>query len=1010
MIDTIETAAAVLSRFFKMSQEDYFHPERLDSEFAIASRDGSLMSVVKIHGSLELSGQAEYEYTTGKVIQALKGYISGGGHAIQVLYDSDPDTVSDHIKNMVAPSVNTAKTLNIKADDLFDDDINALTPFVSNENVYLVLHTKPSLLTKDDIKADRKAKMEVLKDNPLPNMGDSPSLFNVVQNLRNKHSSFVDSFIDDLTDIKLLVDLLPVSEAVYRMRLTVDKDNTDVKWRPTLIGDAIPVRDTRRNKNDHSGWIWPSIGEQLAFRDTEEMSRDVIRSGNTLYFPLFIHVHQADILPFHQLLRRVDRHIPWRISFFIEPQGLSTLAAKNFLHLIFSFTSPGHNKRYKMSRDAITDLVENHNDLDVRYRIDFATWAPAHDPALLDQRTSMLVKAVQGWGVTEVKSYSGDLYESFISSGLGLTVKPTATAAVASLEDVCHQLPLHRPASPWKDSGSVLYRTEEGSKVWPIKPMSTEFSSAITFMIAEPRYGKSLLANIINYALCLNPGNKRLPLLSIIDVGTASSGLISLLKYSMPEDKRHQVQMMKMRMEKKYGVNFFDTQLGCRNPINSELQIIKNFLLLLLTPDGHTEAAEGMEGVVDLAVTTVYKMRSDEGNPTIYTPNRSIEIDDKLVDINFNPNFNDETDELGKFTPKTTWWNVVDALFDAGYPHEAMLAQRYAVPQIKDVISCASQPQFTDLYEEKTVYGTESILKAFTRMLSECVGKYPIISSETSWDIGDARVLSIDIEDVIDKQKNGCQQNALVYSIATFVSTRNFMLTEDLIPLYPMKYREYHRAKIMAIREDIKHIQFDEWHRTAGVDAVEKLVDVFLREGGKRGVGTTLISQRVSDFPDRFLEWGTSVYVLSPQSHDNATKIQELYNLPESTVYVMKERIKPPNKEGSTFLGYFRTVKGSAVHLLKNTIGSRKLWAFSTSSQDTFVRDRMYEVVGPTIARQVLAAMYPGGSLKSEYEERKQRLIDSGVIDAGQDDEGVLPAMLEEALMFYKEMRINGKI
>ena len=30
--------------------------------------------------------------------------------------------------------------------------------------------------------------------------------------------------------------------------------------------------------------------------------------------------------------------------------------------------------------------------------------------------------------------------------------------------------------------------------------------------------------------------------------------------------------------------------------------------------------------------------------------------------------------------PHTTWWEVTDALFIAGFTHEAMLAQRHAMP------------------------------------------------------------------------------------------------------------------------------------------------------------------------------------------------------------------------------------------------------------------------------------------------------------------------------------------
>ena len=33
----------------------------------------------------------------------------------------------------------------------------------------------------------------------------------------------------------------------------------------------------------------------------------------------------------------------------------------------------------------------------------------------------------------------------------------------------------------------------------------------------------------------------------------------------------------------------------------------------------------------------------------------------------------------------TTWWEVVDALFERGHVHEAIQAQRYAVPVLADI-------------------------------------------------------------------------------------------------------------------------------------------------------------------------------------------------------------------------------------------------------------------------------------------------------------------------------------
>ena len=58
-----------------------------------------------------------------------------------------------------------------------------------------------------------------------------------------------------------------------------------------------------------------------------------------------------------------------------------------------------------------------------------------------------------------------------------------------------------------------------------------------------------------------------------------------------------------------------------------------------------------------------------------------------------NPLVDDILAEIGfVFDEHTTWWEVTDALFLAGFHHEAMLAQRYAMPLLADAAAiCRTQ-------------------------------------------------------------------------------------------------------------------------------------------------------------------------------------------------------------------------------------------------------------------------------------------------------------------------------
>src|SRR6185369_10518509 len=97
-------------------------------------------------------------------------------------------------------------------------------------------------------------------------------------------------------------------------------------------------------------------------------------------------------------------------------------------------------------------------------------------------------------------------------------------------------------------------------------------------------------------------------------------------------------------------------------------------------------------------------------------------------------------DEIGFVKDQhTTWWEVTDALFLAGFSHEAMLAQRYAMPLVADAASVCRTQVVEDLYGKIVAPTGEPLISAFGRMISSAVREYPILSRVTAFDLGDAR-------------------------------------------------------------------------------------------------------------------------------------------------------------------------------------------------------------------------------------------------------------------------------
>src|SRR6185312_12705224 len=456
----------------------------------------------------------------------------------------------------------------------------------------------------------------------------------------------------------------------------------------------------------------------------------------------------------------------------------------------------------------------------------------------------------------------------------------------------------------------------------------------------------------------------------IIDIGPSSSGLISLLKEALPPEIRHYVAYHRLRMTKDYAINPFDTQLGCRYPTAQERGFLVNFITLLSTPIGSERPYDGISDMAGLVIDELYKYLADDGKPHLYTNGLEPLVDDILSEIGF------------VLDDRTTWWEVTDALFLASFHHEAMLAQRYAMPLLADAAAICRTQVIEDLYGQVKAPTGEPLIQAFSRMISSAVREYPILSNITKFDIGDARIVSLDLDEVAKSGGDAAErQTAVMYMLARYVLARHYYLTEDALSDFPETYRTYHRARIDEIREDPKRIVYDEFHRTSKARAVRDQVILDMREGRKWNVQIALISQSLDDFDPVMVEFGTSIFIMDAGPEQAIKRSTEIFGLSETARVALKTRVHGPREGGATFLAQFATKSGINTQLLTSTLGPVELWGFSTPAEDARTRNKLYAKIGPREARRVLANLFPSGSDKSLVEKRLAQLKEQqGVI------------------------------
>jgi intracellular multiplication protein IcmB len=991
ILEGLDSLLAWFGTELKQTVESYCDLETADDVHTLVARDGSLLSIIRIYGVTKLVGSEEFDRIHEGLTQSLQATLKRQGHAVQVYFSYDRETVKPEIEEVLGPARATAKRLHLDLDDLFKERIDNLAHYCAHEDLYFVLWTRPFALTGEQLSRASKDKLNFIREHKIPPFQNGQNLIAAIPDIRESHNSFVRSVVNDLVDLTIHAELLEVHEAVRAIRNSCDPEFTAADWQPVLPGDKIPARDLSVSAGGElSGLMYPPLARQVFPRDAVALDLRTVRAGDRLYTPIFIELFPQDIKPFMALLARtLPSNLPWRISFLVESGGLSVLNFKASMASILAWTAARNALIHDASK-LLKEIELNTDDAVVKLQVSLATWAPEGNLRLLRTRAAELAKAVQGWGTCEVTEVAGDVFSGIASSLLGFTVNSVATPSVAPLSDVVYMLPFTRPASAWRQ-GAILFRSPDG-KLWPYQPGSSQQTTWIDLIYARPGSGKSVLSNTMNLAICLSGGIQRLPRIAIIDIGPSSSGLISLLKEALTPENRHLVAYHRLRMTPEYCINPFDTQLGSRFPTAQERAFLVNFVTLLTTPLGAERPYDGISDMAGLVIDEMYKQLADQEKAHPYTRNIEPLVDDLLDEMGF------------VFDEHTTWWEVTDALFIAGFHHEAMLAQRFAMPILADVTSICRTQVVEDLYGQVKAPTGEPLIQAFGRMMSSAIREYSILSGITRFDIGDARVVSLDLDEVAKSGGEAAdRQTAVMYMLARYALARHYYLTEDSIGDFTETYRDYHRQRISEIREDAKRIVYDEFHRTSKARAVRDQVILDMREGRKWNVQISLISQSLDDFDPVMIEFATSIFIMDAGPEQAIRKSTEIFGLSDTAQTALRTRIHGPREGGATFLAQFATKVGMNTQLLTNTLGPIELWSFSTTAEDSRTRNKLYQRLGPKEARRLLANLFPSGSVKALIEARLAFLKEQEGIIEENAEVGVIDELVNEILDAYSK-------
>jgi intracellular multiplication protein IcmB len=997
LLDFSESVLARLMQTLRVHVNNYCDLETTADDSLIA-KDGSVATVIRHDGFRSLLGRGDFEYLTSEFASRVEQYFAKRGHQLQVVFIRDEDA-TDTIRSMLASHYETADTLKLDVHDVLDEKVSVHSQYCMDERCFFVLWTRPALLDITEVETSRDEAASLAKRHVIPTFESAQNLLRPNRFLVDQHDAFVQKVLQELDALKCAVTLIPARDILFEAKRYLYRD-TPLTWRPVLVGDRVIARwKNNRKIRDVSEVTYPRIDDQVFHSPGHNGNKKgiggvtdtaAVRIGDRLFAPVLMKLPPAKPAPFNDLFKAMNqavvedskgikRRVPWSISYTIEGDGLSTLGMRKFFSTLLGALSQD-NRNMRAAVNALGAYQQDQNGVVAKLQITMVTWADHPDQAMLMARRRKMSAAFIGWGRATIEAEHGDPTEALVSTAPGLTLRAIAPESAPPLHEVTRMLPMTRPSSPFKRC-SMLLRSLDG-KPLPFESFSDEQNTWITLLFGGPGSGKSVLSNRLNFEMCMMAGLKRLPYLGVIDIGVSSQGFISLVRDSLPENMKHLAMYVRLQNREDYSINQFDTELGLRFPLPRQREMMKNFLVLLTTPaergKAHTYMNEFAGRVLDRAFAKLSDL-SDRGEPTRYAHR-------------VNPWLAERVEQLGiEFNQATRWWEIADAFADRGYFYEASVAQRYAMPTLNHLLKEASDPAFAEEWKGANE-GTANVVEEFKLMITAAYGDYPVFRDYTRFDVGESRVMALDLQDVVPggDSPDAKKKAALMYMVALNAFTRKISLIKEDLEADQMKmvpkYLAYHTKRIDDLAEDKKRLFVDEYHKTGDNPSLRENFLIFGRESRKWLLELVLASQLPDDFRE-LAKIATTTLIMDAGTPETRRTIRDVFGLNDTEVAALRQFVNGPKAGGVTFLAKIKTKSAELSQLFTATSGGLELWALSTTPEDRRLRTLLYEAMAPREARRVLRDRFPKGGCKSYVlneaartkEDRGESFIDDDV-------------------------------
>lgn len=953
---------------------------------SLITYEGDYVTLVKISGMKRLASRDEIQTAAQQLQIDLGASFTDPGHALQFTYVSDPDA-SVFMQDNLAERRTIAQALQADFEDIFTERERVLTPYMRQERIWLVLWSRTGCLSKAEAASANKARKKTALG--LPNLGDAQNPTLGSRELATIHRAFVGHVLKVFESRGVILSELPPKEALSVIRTEIYPETASGNWSPILPSDPpLNIIPDKERPEDISDALWPPVREQLFKEDAFTPDFQTVRLGCLDWTPVDMTMASNDVRPFTELTSHLAPYrLPWRMTMHIEGVRPSYMAWKEHVSTLLRF---GKNRAVY---DAFQQLAHMRalRQAVVKLRVSFATSADAGDTDRLRNRASRLEQGINGWGGAQATRQCGDPLEGTLSSVPGIALASTAPPTAAPLDKTLTMAPWARPARPW-EHGAALLRAADG-RIVPFDPAGEGRDATLDLFVAPSRRGKSMLANALLLATVLSSATLtdtgvKLPLIGKLDIGDATSGFIDLIVHGLPREHAHLAAYIPYDFIPEHAYNIFDTEACCRRPFKYHMGFLKNFLSLVCMPEDKS-TFEGMDQIIHAAIEAAYDLTEDSvsGKPKPYRKSENKTLDAVL-------------DKLDVSFPRhASWWQVADFFAERGDIRHARMATQHAVPVIHDLLEAIQEDRVWGNYGTNTpTAGQEKGLEIFRRYITSFIDKYPTLNKPTRLDLGDARIVALDIHRVAPEGAANERQTELMYLMGFQIISRNFFLDPEDAEQAPECVRSIHRERFREFRESFKRLECDEFQRTIKAPFIRQQFEEAARRAAKLNVKIGLTSQKITDFGEYLTQHSTARFILGVANPEEATEVSNILGLSNAARNIVHHGLKGPNRDGTGSPLILQILVHNQLYemYLLNMLGPIELWALSTKPEDVALRRRVYTAIGSSEARRRLARIFPKGSASDEINRRRDAMIRNGATDSTQALGGVISQISKE--------------